>query len=112
MSPTDAVSLAVAVHLPGKVTTASGVSDGAIRWNVPLVGQPIDMNSSSLVSRSNPGGSQLWKYGAYAALGLALVWAAVSVALLLAVRRARRRRARRRQQAARPRPRSGSPTTV
>lgn len=106
LSPADAVTMAVAIHLPGKVTSAAEVSDRAIRWTVPLVGQPIDVASSSVVSRSNPGGSSLWKYVAYAALGLAIAWAVFALGLIAAVRRARQRRAARRRAGQRPRPRA------
>lgn len=96
LTPAEAVSIDVAAHLPGRVQSSATPKDGKVSWPVPLDGTAVDIATSSITSRSNPGGGGFWRFIRTTALVLAIAWAVAAAVLVWLVHRARQRRAARR----------------
>lgn len=92
LAPSEAVRLSLTVRLPGEVAGTTGTrSDGAVVWEIPLDGTPIDLTTNASWSRDAGGGR------AYLATGLQVLfvaWIVLVVLGTLAVVAARRRRRR------------------
>jgi len=97
-TPDSAMSVELALHLPGEITATTGEErDGAAVWDVDLSGTTTDV-ATTAVLRAGGGSSDGWAGGlAMIALVLLAVWLVLSAVLITKVLRARRRRSRRAQ---------------
>jgi hypothetical protein len=95
LSPAEALSMTVAVALPGEVQpgTAGTVDGSTVTFTVPLDGSSIDLATVATGATSTGG---VWGAVSTALLALAAVWLVITSAFVAWVWWARRRRASRR----------------
>jgi hypothetical protein len=97
LRPTDVVTFTFTADLPGTATTsatAAGTPNGAeLTWTMPLDGTPIDLATTSVLTR---GGGGPWGIVSKAALVALVAWCLLAAGFIAYVAKARRDRARRR----------------